>query len=105
MNSLKILFKTSALAVVLAAGATAATISVASADTACNSEGDCWHVSQRYSTYPKALGIKFYSDDWRTSHQADTHYHWRDDPKDDHGYYDRGEWHAFEKDHSDHDHD
>ncbi len=75
----------------------------AMADVACNSDGDCWHVSQRYTTYPTTLGVTFYDDDWRAQHMHDTHYHWYD-RDDDHGYYIHGEWHAFDKD-GDHDHD
>ncbi len=99
MKNLKSLLKTTALASILAAGATIAMSSAASADIVCNHNGDCWHVSQRYTEYPPTLGIQFYSDDWRDSHRADTQYHWREDQKDDHGYYDNGEWHAFTQDH------
>ena len=101
MHSLKNLLRTGTLAAVVAAGATVATVTTASAEVVCNSDGDCWHTSQRYTTYPTVLGVKFYSDDWQSTHRDDAHYHWRDDPKDDHGYYDHGEWHAFDKDSSD----
>ena len=99
MPNLKNVLKTSALAAVLAAGATIAMSSAASAEIVCNRYGDCWHVSQRYTAYPTTLGIQFYNDDWRASHESDNQYHWRDDPKDDHGYYENGEWHVFAPDH------
>ena len=99
MNNLHKLLRTGALAAVLAAAATAATSTSATAEIVCNRYGDCWHASQRYTTYPSVLGIQFYSDDWRAKHSDDSRYHWRDDPKDDHGYYERGEWHAFDEHH------
>ena len=52
---------------------------------------------QRYSGYPANLGIQFYSDDWRKSHERDSHYRWMRDRDDDRGYYSRGEWHAFSR--------
>ncbi len=98
MSNLKSFLKTSARAAIVAAGATVALSSVASAEIVCNRDGDCWHTAQRYSEYPTALGIQFYSDEWRDSHRTDARYHWRDDQKDDHGYYQSGEWHPFETD-------
>lgn len=99
MNSLKTLLKTGAIAAVLAAGATVAATTAASADTVCNRDGECWHVSERYNTYPTVLGITFYGDDWAASHRNDRHYRWRDNQKDDHGYYERGTWHTFAEHH------
>jgi hypothetical protein len=95
MYSFKQLVGKGALAAILAAGAMGATTTIASADVACNSNGECWQTSQRYTTYPPALGVQFYADDWGVSHRSDTHYQWRADPKDDHGYYDHGSWKHF----------
>ena len=91
--------KTGALAAILAAGTIAVTATIASADVACNSSGECWHTGSRYgaTSYPPELGIQFYGDDWRKAHEKDTHYHWMKDRSDDHGYYSHGEWHAFAK--------
>ena len=96
MYSLKNLLGTTALAAILAAGAMVATITVASADVACNSNGDCWQTSQRYTTYPPSLGVQFYGDDWAVTHRTDTQYHWQANQTNDHGYYDHGTWHAFD---------
>ena len=52
------------------------------------------------TVYPTALGVQFYSDDWRDSHRTDARYHWREDQKDDHGYYEGSEWHVFAPDHN-----
>ena len=76
-------------------GAAFATISSASADIACNSAGECWTTSQRYTQYPPNLGIQFYGNDWRKSHEHDTHYRWMRDHDPDRGYYSEGEWHDF----------
>ncbi len=84
------------LGAALAAGTLLATTLGASADIVCNRYGECWHVSQRYTTYPSSLGVVFYTDDWRTAHLKDVHYHWLADQTDDHGYYMNGEWHRFE---------
>ena len=98
MRDLRTSLRMGALAAVLAGGAMALTAGVASADVACNSYGECWHVHQRpaISLYPPSLGIHFYSDDWRRAHEHDTHYHWMHD-HDSGGYYSHGEWHAFSK--------
>src|ERR1700759_2597851 len=60
---------------------------------ACNQYGDCWRVHQRYAYGPDAP-ITYYKSDWYDAHQADEHVHWRADPDNDRGYYDRsGTWH------------
>ena len=62
-----------------------ATVGVASADVACNSNGECWHTSQKYAVtvYPPELGVQFYGDDWRKSHETDANYKWMKDRDDD----------------------
>lgn len=87
--------RTAALGAVLAAGAMFAIIPLASADVACNSYGECWHVKTHYRGYPRELGIHFYRDDWAERHRADRRYHWMEDRDSDRGYYSRGEWHEF----------
>lgn len=99
MIGLRNLLKTSALTAVLATGAIAGMSTVAFADTVCNRDGDCWHTSQRYTNYPSTLGITFYDASWTNHHRHDAKYHWRDNQKDDHGYYDHGAWHAFNDNH------
>jgi hypothetical protein len=97
MYALKKSLRTGALAVILAAGTMAATATIASADVVCNSYGECWQTRERYAVtvYPPELGVQFYADDWRKSHEADAKYKWMKDRDDDHGYYSHGEWHAF----------
>jgi hypothetical protein len=95
--SLKTWLGTGAVAAVLAAGGLVAIPSTASADVACNSYGECWHVQRHYTEYPSGIGIQFYGDDWRRAHERDTHYHWMKDRDDDRGYYSHGEWHVFSK--------
>jgi len=61
---------------------------------ACNQAGDCWRVHHMYA-YGADAPITYYNSDWYNSHMNDEHYHWRADPVDDHGYYERdGRWHA-----------
>lgn len=97
MYRLKTWLGTGAVAAVLAVGGVVAIPSTASADVACNSGGECWHVQQRYSDYPPGLHVQFYGDNWRREHEHDTHYHWMKDRDPDRGYYEHGEWHTFSK--------
>ena len=61
---------------------------------ACNQYGDCWRVHQRYA-YGSAAPITYYNSDWYDAHQTDANVHWRADPDNDRGYYERdGSWHA-----------
>jgi hypothetical protein len=61
---------------------------------ACNSNGDCWRVHKRYAYGPDAP-VTYYKADWYDAHRSDEHVHWRADPTDDRGYYERdGSWHA-----------
>lgn len=93
MTLTKNLILKSSLAAVLAGAALSASAVPAAADIACNRWGDCWHVGQRYTTYPPALGVVFHDDDWR-AHHWNHRYHWYDRDED-HGYYDHGVWHPF----------
>jgi hypothetical protein len=81
----------SALAAVSTAGFT---VAPASAYTACNKEGDCWHTDTRVH-FPGAT-LSFHNDKWGESHR-DGRYHWHEaDNEHDwhHGYWAGGEWHA-----------
>ena len=61
---------------------------------ACNQNGDCWRVHERYAYGPSAP-VTYYNSDWYDSHQNDPKVHWRADPDNDRGYYERdGRWHA-----------
>jgi hypothetical protein len=61
---------------------------------ACNQYGDCWRVHDRYAYGPDAP-ITYYTSDWYDAHRNDEHVHWRSDPDNDRGYYDRdGSWHS-----------
>ena len=76
--------------------AVVATSSIARADIACNSSGECWHTSQRYTDYPASLGIQFHADDWRQEHEQDLRYRWMPDRNPDRGYYIDGQWRPFQ---------
>src|ERR1700760_1429561 len=86
----------SVLAIVIGGATVPAATANAAEDSyvACNQSGDCWRVHHRYA-YGDAAPITYYNADWYDSHRGDPNIHWRDDPRDDRGYYDRGgEWHA-----------
>lgn len=82
------------------AGATLMAPAISNAQTvertyvACNQAGDCWRVHRLYA-YGADAPITYYNSDWYDTHQRDEHVHWRSDPSDDRGYYERdGRWHA-----------
>jgi hypothetical protein len=85
----KVLFMASVLAtasVVLVSGP-------ASAYTACNREGDCWHTESRVH-FP-GVTLAFHNDKWGEAHRTGR-YHWHETDNDHdwhHGYWSRGEWH------------
>jgi hypothetical protein len=61
---------------------------------ACNQYGDCWRVHQRFA-YGADAPITYYTSDWYDAHRSDEHVHWRADPDNDRGYYERdGSWHT-----------
>ncbi len=74
-------------AALLGAGALAFTATAASADVVCNSDGDCWHVKQRYAYSPE-LHLRVHPDSWKWR-EAD-HYKWRE--HEGHGYWRGGVW-------------
>jgi hypothetical protein len=81
-------------------GGSAMMPTVANADSveqtyvACNQSGDCWRVHHRYA-YGAEAPIIYYKSDWYYAHQNDEHIHWRPDPDNDRGYYERdGTWHS-----------
>lgn len=95
MTPLKKALAAGALMATVAGGALALSATSASADIACNRYGDCWRVTQRYTTYPAHLRVVFHDDSWRAHHRHGR-YHWRRDRDDDHGYYSRGAWRPFD---------
>jgi hypothetical protein len=61
---------------------------------ACNQDGDCWRVHERYA-YGADAPITYYQSDWYDAHRSDEHVRWLADPENDRGYYERdGSWHA-----------
>lgn len=92
------LIRTAALTAILGAGAVIGMTTAASADVVCNRHNECWKVTKRYDTYPAALGVHFYDDKWYEAHRHAKRYHWRD-ARDDGGYYENGNWIAFEVHH------
>jgi len=97
MKMLSTALGVSSFLALMVGSATAPAIATANAAeqtyVACNQSGDCWRVHQRYA-YGDAAPVTYYNADWYDAHQNDANIHWRDDPRDDRGYYERGEWHA-----------
>src|ERR1700748_2791845 len=98
MTSLRKLAASSVIAVAAGMAALAVSAPAANAYTVCNNSGDCWHESTRYH-YPRAVGVRFYNDDWRGRHHWDGNdwrwrnrdWHWRDH-HDGRGYWRNGIW-------------
>ena len=87
--------KTFALASAFAVAAAIAVAAPASAYTACNRAGDCWHTDTRVR-FP-GVAITFHNDKWWDTNKANAKYHWHDADADHDwhkGYWAKGEWHA-----------
>ena len=54
-----------AMAALLAAGALALAATSASADFACNDEGECWHIKGKAEFYKPEHGIHIHPDNWK----------------------------------------
>ena len=98
MKSLKTAFALSSFLATMGASATLPTVANAAsagrAYVACNQYGDCWRVRERYAYGPDAP-VTYYKSDWYDAHQSDAKVHWRSDPENDRGYYERsGNWHT-----------
>jgi hypothetical protein len=96
MKNLKKTLAAGALIAAVSGGALALSATSASADVACNRYGECWRVTQRYTTYPSNLGVTFHDDAWREQNRHGR-YHWRKDRSDDQGYYSHGHWRRFDR--------
>jgi len=62
----------------------------ASAAIACNREGECWHVRNRYNYHPE-FGIVVHPDGWRWG--VNERFRWREHPG--RGYWRNGVWIRF----------
>jgi hypothetical protein len=73
-------------AILVASSALAISAATASAEIACNREGDCWHV-KRHDFHP-SLNLTIHPDNWKwASHEK---YRWRE--HEGHGYWRDGAW-------------
>jgi hypothetical protein len=79
-----------AAATILGAGILALSTASASAEIACNQEGDCWHVHRHY-VYRPEFGIVIHPDGWRWG--DNDHFRWREHPG--RGYWRNGVWVRF----------
>jgi len=67
----------------------AITASIASAEIACNREGDCWHVKERHY-FRSEHGVTIYPDNWRWAEHEHHRYRWRE--HEGRGYWRDGVW-------------
>jgi hypothetical protein len=79
-------------AVLGAACALALTATAASADIACNREGDCWHAKTRYEYRPEH-GVTVHPDSWAWADHEHDKYRWRE--HEGRGYWLNGVWVGF----------
>lgn len=75
-----------------AACALAASTTAASAEIACNSEGDCWHVKERHEYRPE-FNVQVHPDSWKWNENEGHKYRWRE--HDGRGYWRNGVWVEF----------
>jgi hypothetical protein len=75
-----------------AACALALTATAASAEIACNSEGDCWHINVRHPYRPE-FGVTIHPDSWKWAEREHDKYRWRE--HEGRGYWRKGVWVEF----------
>lgn len=49
----------------------------ASADVACNDEGDCWHVKEKHEYRPE-FKVRVYPDNWKWANSEEKNHRWRE---------------------------
>ena len=79
-------------AIFIAACALTLTATAASAEIACNEDGDCWHIKKRHHYRPE-FGIVIHPDGWKWKSHDHRKYHWRE--HDGRGYWRKGVWIQF----------
>lgn len=79
-------------AALLGATAVAVTATSASAWIACNREGECWHVKDRYA-YRAEYGVVIHRDNWRWRDHDRDRYRWHE--HEGRGYWRNGVWISF----------
>jgi len=80
------MMRTLTKALLVAAGSLALTAATASAEIACNNEGECWHVKRH--DYSPDLKLSVHPDNWKWA--AHEKYKWRE--HEGHGYWRKGVW-------------
>jgi hypothetical protein len=79
---------TSSKVILVAAGVLALATASASAEIACNQEGDCWQV-RRHDYHPD-LKLTVHPDNWKWAEHEHEKYRWRE--HEGHGYWRNGAW-------------
>jgi len=86
------LISTTALALLMGAGALVTTTVGASAEIVCNHDNDCWHVKKHHDFRPE-FGVVVHPDDWKW--KEGEKFRWREHEGDDQGYWKGGVWLKF----------
>jgi len=76
-----------ATAIFVSAAALALAATSASAEIACNDEGECWHIKGK-ADYKPEHGVHVHPDDWKWGEKE--HLKWRE--HEGHGYWHGGTW-------------
>ena len=82
--------KSLATAILLATGALALSAAGASAEIACNDEGECWHIKGKADFYKPEHGIHIHPDSWKWGEKE--HFKWREHEGEGRGYWKSGVW-------------
>jgi hypothetical protein len=81
-----------AKAVLAGVSVVALTATAASAEIACNREGDCWHIREHHAYKPE-FGVVIHPDNWRWA-EGDAHrFRWHE--HEGRGYWRNGAWITF----------
>ena len=78
----------------IAVAALMVTATAASAEIACNDEGDCWHVKTRHDYKPE-FKVQLYPDSHKWEGAEEKNHRWREHEGDDRGYWNKGIWLKF----------
>jgi hypothetical protein len=80
-----------ATTVLVSAAALALAATNASAEIACNDEGECWHIKGKADFYKPEHGVHIHPDSWKWGEKE--HFKWRE--HEGHGYWKGGAWIAL----------
>jgi hypothetical protein len=74
--------------IVLVGSMLAVSAASASAEIACNREGECWHIKGKANFYKPEHGVEIHPDSWKWG--KDEHFKWHE--HEGHGFWKSGVW-------------